>query len=48
MACWAWAARPEPERTPKVILERNPLAGMRLPGGSERSPKYVPLIASGS
>jgi integrase len=43
MACWAWAARPEPERLPKVILDKNPLDGMRLPAGSEKSAKYIPL-----
>jgi integrase len=41
MACWAWAARPEPERTPTVILDRNPLAGMRLPAASAATAKYV-------
>lgn len=40
-ACWAWAARPEPERIPMVLLPVNPLAGMRLPPGSARTAKYV-------
>lgn len=43
LACWAWAARPEPERVPVVILDRNPLAGLRSPKGSPKSAKYVPL-----
>lgn len=43
MACWAWAARPEPERVPVVLLPINPLAGMRSPAASARVAKYVPL-----
>jgi integrase len=43
MACWAWAARPEPERVPVVLLPLNPLAGMRSPAASTRVAKYVPL-----
>jgi integrase len=40
-ACWAWAARPEPERVPVVLLAVNPLAGMRSPAASARVAKYV-------
>jgi integrase len=40
-ACWAWAARPEPERVPPVILEKDPIAGMRLPTATRGKPKYV-------
>lgn len=45
MACWAWAARPEPGRVPVVLLPVNPLAGMRSPAASARVAKYVPLAA---
>jgi integrase len=44
-ACWAWAARPEPERVPVVLLPLNPLAGMRSPAASARVAKYVPYEA---
>lgn len=44
-ACWAWAARPEPERVPVVLLPANPLAGMRSPPASARAEKYVPISA---
>jgi integrase len=43
LACWAWAARPEPERVPLVILPENPLAKMRLPAPSPSRAKYVPM-----
>jgi hypothetical protein len=37
-ACWAWAARPEPERTPKVILERTPWRGCGCRAGRSAAP----------
>lgn len=46
MACWAWATRPEPERQPVKILEDNPLAGLRVPGLSPRTAKYLPMAAA--
>jgi integrase len=45
MACWAWASRPEPERVPLVILEKNPLARMRQPAARAGKAKYVPMPA---
>jgi integrase len=45
MACWSWAARPEPERSPVVILAKNPMAGLRLPLATPRSEKYLPMSA---
>jgi integrase len=41
LACWAWAARPEPERTPIKILGENPLAGMKSPPLTTQGDKYV-------
>jgi integrase len=40
LACWNWAARPEPDRVPERWVDPNPLAGMRRPtvrGRADRS-----------
>jgi len=44
LACWAWAARPEPDRgdgLPEKLLDSNPLAGMRRPRGPARAERYA-------
>lgn len=41
-ACWTWAARYEPERTPRILLATNVLAGLREPRPRRPRPRYVP------
>jgi integrase len=43
LACWAWAARPVEDRVPVVLLQGNPLEGLRLPPGGPRKARYLPL-----
>lgn len=40
-ACWAWAARPEPDRTPERILPDDPFKGAKKPKIPQGQPRYA-------
>jgi integrase len=41
LACWNWAARPEPDRVPERLLESNALSGMRRPSVRGKADRYA-------
>jgi integrase len=44
-ACWAWAARDEPGRAPRKLLQENPMADARSGMTNRYTPKYAPAGA---